>query len=162
MSQQLLERAEKNRMKYKALEADPKSIYHDDATDESQAHLDKRLRNKCSPQALGLPRKSEHVMAFQCDDTETFCFVGPDANKVKLAMDAWLSARRGPLHSATGTHLKLATFIIPKANKVEDVEGLPRLTFKQNVWNDVHACLEEMKVGVACAPIIHDGLDSTP
>lgn len=156
MSQELLDRAEKYRAKWLEKELTPGSGHHPEDRDPSQGHLQhKSLMAKCAPSEKGEPKYSERVVCFGDEESETFCFVGDDAKKVFDAMQAWLKKLKTPLHSCTGTMLKLATFIVPKA-KLCDVGGVPRLTFKQNVFNDVHACLEGMKVGVAGAPMARD------
>lgn len=161
MSKALLERAEKLRAKFKALEAKRGSGHHPEDTDPSQAHLDVRLRRKVAPTHQGLPFASTHLMAFfDHDDLEQVHFVGPDAEAALAAVQGW-AKQQGPVHNLPPDRLNLVLKTIPSL-KLDNADGLPRLTVWLCDWNAVLLALTEAGVGISGGPLVHDGLDTTP
>lgn len=167
-TEQLLSRADKVRAQFREWETHKQPDgtrgygYHDTDVDLSQKHQDHRLQRKVAPQMNGLPKASESAVYFHDhEDLEQIHFVGPDADRVFKALQAWLGKPKGKLHSMTGTLLKLTTEIVPKM-KLENHDGTPWLTFWLCDWNDVVYALNEMKVGICGAPLVHDGDPETP
>jgi hypothetical protein len=144
VSTELHKRAEAIRAHYKEKESHPGTGYHDD---------DRNLANPqlfAAPQKNGLPRASEHVVAFFDYPAETVHFVGPDAERVAAAMSVWKNKCDGANVNLPGTNRKLFHAIIP-ALKVEPVEGQPRLTVRLANWNDVIYALQSEGVGITGA-----------
>lgn len=147
MSAALKKRADDLRASYKQLEAVRGSGYHDD--DKNPANPTLHL----APQRNGLPRMSEHVVAFfDHDGDETVEFVGDDAKRAHDALQQWLARnKKGDPTNKPGTERKLIQRLIPRLS-VETVDGLPRLSVWLCDWNDVLFALQAEGVGVAGLP----------
>ncbi len=172
MSKELLARAEKLRALYKEWETRPQVQgtrgfgHHPEDTDPSQEdpRIPKQMRRKVAPIHNGLPAASTHVVAFyDHDDMEQVHFVGPDAEKAYSACQSWLKKHSDfkKLHNAPGSIRKLAMKVIPEL-KLDEVDGLPRLTVWLCDWNDVSGAIEQEGVGISGAPLVHDGEETTP
>jgi hypothetical protein len=145
VSQDLLKRAEAIKARNKVLESVPGSGYHDNDKDH--------LGRFCAPQRNGLPRISEHIVPFYGE--RDVHFVGPDAERAITALQTWYDARKttdaAVFSSYTGTDRKLLV-IIPKV-AVREVDGLPRLTFWKDEWNDFLHALYSQGIGLSGAPL---------
>lgn len=139
MSDELIARAEAVRARYRVLESCPGSGYHDD--DRNVA----RPERFQAPQRNGLPRASDHLVAFFDHAGEEVLFAGPDATRAWDALQAWFwKARQQDPLNLSGTERKLLGRIVPR---LQLHDGL--LAVRLDQWNDVLAALHSEGMGIS-------------
>lgn len=145
MTSELLDRADAIRARNKVLESVPGSGYHENDKDH--------LGRYCAPHRRGLPRISDHVVAFYGERTVEF--VGPDAERTYAAIRAWHDEHKtidaAIFASYTGTDRTLLA-AIPKL-AVRQVDGVPHLVLWKDLWNDFLHALYSQGIGLSGAPL---------
>lgn len=143
MYQELLKRAEELRSRNRLQETVRGSGYHDEDRDHRGQYL--------APQRNGLPRVSEHLIAFYGE--YDVLFLGGDAGDAFNRLQAWALKHKEDLYDVNcpGSYRKLLK-IIPK-QKLEERDGVPVLSLRLLEWNDFLLALYEMGLGISGLPL---------
>ena len=156
----LIKRANEFRAKYRALEKQRGSGYHDEDRNPANPSLYGSPQRNGSPVGSDpppegwAPRMSDRLVAFfDHDGAETVTLVGDDATRAHSVLQAWLKKNgKGDPSNLPGTQRKLILRLLPQL-ALTQTDGHPRLTVWLCDWNDVLHALQAENADVAGLPL---------